>query len=260
MQYPMPVPAGRSTALVPHPQFLPPVKRRPQRRRPLFEGDAAIIELRYRLTEGRPGTLPALYTELPRPPSSRGSLRAVLGYAGAVLIAATTAGTTGYVAGHVKLTAKPRAPATQSSSVQPMRPLPPAPAARAGAPKRNLEPAPRGGIVVEAVPARHPADLPLPQYLADSAPRLRLGAALMAAGDVAAARTMFERVAETGNADGAFALAETYDPAVLRQVPLRGGGITADTAQARHWYEKARDMGSSIAPERIVRLRMASKQ
>lgn len=308
--YPMPVPAGRSTALVPHTQFQPP-KRRPPRRE-LFEGDAAIIELRYRLTEGHPGehdpgepypsqpysrehyspepfprdpysrdpypgALPALYTEPPpyRRPAN-GSLRAALGYAGAVLIAATTAGATGFIAGHVKHAA---VASMSPGSVQPMRPLAAPAAPAAAAPrrdldaasrrmvadavtgKRNLDPAPRM-IAAEAVPGRRPGELPLPpaQYLADSAPRMRLGAELMKAGDVAAARTMFERVAEAGNPDGAFALAETYDPAVLRSVPLRGGGITADTAQARRWYEKARDMGSSTAPERIVRLRVASKK
>lgn len=291
MHYPMPVPAGRSTALVPHTQFLPP-KRRPPRRE-LFEGDAAIIELRYRLTENRPGTLPALYTELPSQPPSRAVLRAALGYAGAVLIAATTAGATGFVAGHLKHGSRPVA-SMSPGSVQPMRPLAAAPAPAAVA-KRNADPAPRGMdtdaaaarraaelppaptpavtgkrsldpaprmIVAEAAPTHRPGDLPLPpaQYLTDSAPKMRLGAQLMKAGDVAAARTMFERVAEAGNPDGAFALAETYDPAVLRAVPLRGGGITADTAQARRWYEKARDMGSSTAPERIVRLRVASKK
>lgn len=82
---------------------------------------------------------------------------------------------------------------------------------------------------------------------------MKIGADLMAAGDVAAARTMFERVAEAGDEAGAFALAETYDPTVLRTLHLRGG-ITPDPVRARRWYEKAKDMGSSAAPERIARL------
>jgi hypothetical protein len=49
------------------------------------------------------------------------------------------------------------------------------------------------------------------------------------------------------------ALAETYDPAVLGTMRLRGG-ITPDPALARQWYEKARDMGAGAAPERIARL------
>lgn len=264
MQYPMPVPAGRSTALVPHPQFLPAKKPR-RTRREVFEGDAAMIELRHRLAETRRGTMPAFYSGPPRQyRSARAPFRAVLGYAGAVLLAATTAGAAGFVAGHVKLAAKARFAATQSTPrVQPMQPLPPAPVSvsHPAPQKRNLEPAPRA-LAGDPGPGHRGADLPLPpaQYLTDSAPRLRLGAQLMAAGDVAAARTMFERVAEAGDPAGAFALAETYDPAVLRQMPLRGGGITADATQARHWYEKARDMGSSTAPDRIVRLRTASRK
>ena len=252
MQYPVPVPAGRSTALVPLPQYLPANKARS--RYDLFEGDAAIIELRYRLAETRRLTSP--YAVAPRQVPRGRTFRAVLGYAGAVLLAASTAGAAGFVAGHVKLATKKLA-ASHASGVQPMRPLPSSVTAPVTAPKRNLEPAPRG--IAAEVPS-HRADLPLPpvQYLTDNGGKLKLGAELMRAGDVASARTMFERVAETGDPAGAFALAETYDPAVLRQVPLHGGGITADTAQARRWYEKARDMGSSTAPERIVRLRTAS--
>ena len=82
---------------------------------------------------------------------------------------------------------------------------------------------------------------------------MKIGAELMANGDVTAARMMFERAAEAGEAAAAFALAETYDPAVLRRLRLRGG-IAPDVALARRWYEKARDLGSIAAPERIVRL------
>jgi len=85
------------------------------------------------------------------------------------------------------------------------------------------------------------------------AAKMKIGAELMAHGDVTAARMMFERAAEAGEAAAAFALAETYDPAVLRRLRLRGG-IAPDVALARRWYEKARDLGSITAPERIVRL------
>jgi len=85
------------------------------------------------------------------------------------------------------------------------------------------------------------------------AAKMKIGAALMANGDITAARMMFQRAAEAGEAAGAFALAETYDPVVLRRLRLRGG-IAPDVALARSWYEKARDLGSIAAPERIVRL------
>jgi TPR repeat protein len=82
---------------------------------------------------------------------------------------------------------------------------------------------------------------------------MKIGAELMASGDITAARMMFQRAAEAGEAAGAFALADTYDPVVLRRLRLQGG-IRPDVALARSWYEKARDLGSITAPERIVRL------
>jgi TPR repeat protein len=88
--------------------------------------------------------------------------------------------------------------------------------------------------------------------------KMKIGADLVASGDFAAARTMFERVAEAGDAAGAFALAETYDPAVLRTLRLRGG-VKADPALARRWYEMARDMGSAAAIDRIARLTQSSR-
>jgi hypothetical protein len=90
------------------------------------------------------------------------------------------------------------------------------------------------------------------------ATKMKIGGELMAHGDITAARTMFQRAAEAGEAAGAFALAETYDPAVLRQLHLRGG-IAPDLALARRWYEQARAMGSTAAAERIVRLTEVSR-
>ena len=86
---------------------------------------------------------------------------------------------------------------------------------------------------------------------------MKIGADRMAQGDITAARMMFLRVAEAGEAAGAFALAETYDPGVLWT--LRSRGIAPDPALARNWYEKARDLGSSAAPERISRLTQISR-
>jgi TPR repeat protein len=82
---------------------------------------------------------------------------------------------------------------------------------------------------------------------------VKLAADLLASGDIAAARMMFARVAEAGEVAGAFGLAETYDPAVLRTLRLQRA-IAPDPALARRWYEQARDMGSAAAIERIGRL------
>jgi hypothetical protein len=88
---------------------------------------------------------------------------------------------------------------------------------------------------------------------AEIALMMRNGTQLMGNGDIAAARMMFQRAAEAGEAAAAFALAETYDPLVLRKLGARGG-ITSDIALAQIWYEKARDLGSTAAPERLERL------
>jgi hypothetical protein len=64
---------------------------------------------------------------------------------------------------------------------------------------------------------------------------------------------MFQPVAEAGEGTGAFALAETYDPIVLAALRLRED-IMPDLVLARTWYERARDLGSLEARERISRL------
>ena len=79
------------------------------------------------------------------------------------------------------------------------------------------------------------------------------GAEFMANGNIVAARMMFQPAAEAGDSAAAFALAETYDPLVLRKLGAKGG-VTADVALAHSWYEKAKDLGSTVAPERLERL------
>jgi hypothetical protein len=72
------------------------------------------------------------------------------------------------------------------------------------------------------------------------------------AGDVAAARLLFRRAANAGDAAAALAMGTTYDPAVLANRMVRGVG--ADPEQARIWYEKARALGSPEGPRRIEML------
>ncbi len=92
------------------------------------------------------------------------------------------------------------------------------------------------------------------QHAADEiALMVKSGAELMANGDISAARLMYQRATEAGDATAALALAETYDPLVLRRLNPRWG-ITPDVALAHAWYEKAKDLGSAVAPERLERL------
>jgi hypothetical protein len=82
---------------------------------------------------------------------------------------------------------------------------------------------------------------------------VKSGLEFMANGNVGAARLMFQPAAEAGDAVAAFALAETYDPSVLKRLGTRGG-ITPDVTLANSWYEKAGALGSTLARERLERL------
>ena len=79
-------------------------------------------------------------------------------------------------------------------------------------------------------------------------------------GDGEAARAVFEVLANRGSLRGAFALAETYDPAKLAQ--HANWGLKSDIRLARAWYKKASELGSLAAYERLKGLekRAASLQ
>jgi predicted nucleic acid-binding Zn-ribbon protein len=72
-------------------------------------------------------------------------------------------------------------------------------------------------------------------------------------GDVSGARLLLERVLASGNARGAFLLAETFDPNVLSK---RGTlGLKGDAAKAREFYMQAQTLGMAQARERLEALR-----
>ena len=71
-------------------------------------------------------------------------------------------------------------------------------------------------------------------------------------GDVVSARLLFRRAADWGFAPAALRLAATYDPAELLRLQVQG--VAADLAEARKWYERARELGAREADERLARL------
>ena len=75
----------------------------------------------------------------------------------------------------------------------------------------------------------------------------------MGVGNVSAARLLYGRAAESGLAAGALALAATFDDQELKKYRVVGG-VQADQKQAEFWYEKARELGSAEARERLQRL------
>lgn len=85
---------------------------------------------------------------------------------------------------------------------------------------------------------------------------LKRADALIASGDLAAARLVLRRPAEAGDAHAALTLAGTYDPTVLEKLGVHG--VVPDLAMARSWYEKAKQFGASEATSQLELL--ASKQ
>jgi hypothetical protein len=70
-------------------------------------------------------------------------------------------------------------------------------------------------------------------------------------GDPSSARLLLRRAAEAGNMQAALTLAGTFDPNVLAARSVQDG---ADIAMARLWYERAGQLGSSEAPQRLRQL------
>jgi curved DNA-binding protein CbpA len=78
---------------------------------------------------------------------------------------------------------------------------------------------------------------------------MRRSQELLSEGDVGAARTLLQHAADAGVARAALALGATYDPIMLAILQARG--IVADVSLARDWYEKANELGSQEAQERL---------
>jgi hypothetical protein len=118
--------------------------------------------------------------------------------------------------------------------------------------------APAAASVVAAPVAEPPAPQPSIHHLDPDAiaSLLKRADALIASGDVAAARLVLRRAADAGDARVTMTLAETYDPAFLEKLGVHG--FVPDLAMARSWYEKARAFGSAEAPQRLETL--ASKR
>jgi hypothetical protein len=94
---------------------------------------------------------------------------------------------------------------------------------------------------------------PRPHDAAQIASIMKRGAELMATGDIFAARLIYQRLAIEGEAQAVFALAETYDPLVLRQ-SKNTTAVAPNVALAESWYEMAKSLGSIAAPERLEKL------
>lgn len=110
-----------------------------------------------------------------------------------------------------------------------------------------------GSIVATLLPG--PTGIPVVSTSQVDAIMVQRGEQLLAEGDIVSARHFFERVAQTGNAAGAYGLAETYDPVFLMEIGARG--VLAEPAAAVLWYQRAITDGSTKAAQRLRRLQSA---
>jgi hypothetical protein len=103
-----------------------------------------------------------------------------------------------------------------------------------------------------AAAASRPA-APITGAGAQAAQALARAEALIRHGDIQGARLMLERVLDSGSAQVAFALAETYDPRMLAAWGVLG--IRADAVKARALYARAEAGGLAHATARAEALR-----
>ena len=99
-----------------------------------------------------------------------------------------------------------------------------------------------------AIPAPAPAVPAIPAE--EEKEELARGAKLTRMGDIATARLVYQNLAVRGSANGARALAETYDPAYLKDVVI--AGLRPDIEAAKKWYRRAVELGDSKAATRLT--------
>jgi hypothetical protein len=138
-----------------------------------------------------------------------------------------------------------------SEQVQTKALAPPLSILRAGTPQQAAPDPPAPERPAAPVPTEKASKLTPPER--DHLMRLlKKGDEQLAEGGIAQARLLYERVAEAGLAEGAMALAATYDAAELDRLGVRG--LQADPAAAKRWYERAQQLGAADAAQRLRRL------
>ncbi len=142
-----------------------------------------------------------------------------------------------------------RAGIASSAEAAPM--VPPAPVAAMRSP---IAVAPVASIPMAPAPAAPTpvAPGPSPEERQRLMRLVQKGDSELTDGGIAGARLMYQRAADAGLAQGALALGGTYDPVELARA--RVVGFKPDPVQAKRWYERARDLGSPEAAERLKRL------
>ena len=169
----------------------------------------------------------------------------------------------------------PSAPARVEPPTELPRAAPPEPARDAApapsvvppqaAPEQPAAGPPEPNAVARAEPTE-PAVAPSPGQTAAPSPSpgiaippaevaglLKRARELIELGDIGAARLLLERAAGANDGTALFALAETYDPAMLTR--WRVQGVRPNVDRARSLYQRALDQGAGEARERLAGLR-----
>lgn len=81
---------------------------------------------------------------------------------------------------------------------------------------------------------------------------IKRGNDLLTSGDVPSARLLFRRATSAGSSQAALLLGTTFDPLIIHR--MGAVGIATDIARARKWYQKAADLGSAAALQRLKNL------
>jgi hypothetical protein len=101
-------------------------------------------------------------------------------------------------------------------------------------------------------PALSPTPTVQPVETDEVAVLLKRGDEYLRNGDLVAARVVLRRAADAGSARAALALGSTFDPVVFADLGVLG--FAPDAAQARSWYERAEQLGSSETAHRMERV------
>jgi hypothetical protein len=104
----------------------------------------------------------------------------------------------------------------------------------------------RPGATYRFGPASDPASRPAadrePLSAVEIAALVARGDAFLVARDIASARLLFERAAESRDGRAALRLAVTYDAAFLERAGIHG--LPSDPERAAFWYRRARELGA----------------
>jgi hypothetical protein len=186
------------------------------------------------------------------------------GYTGQMLVNAELRDATGAALTGTSTRLTWQAPPNAAPSLATVAPraVPPAPAAAVAppvvAPPPPVAAAPPVTVATAApstIPAQPPAEVVRSLDPREVAALIRRGQDLLASGDVQSARLLLMRGAEARDARAALLVGTTYDPAQLRQIGA--DGPLADIAQARTWYQRAKEWGEPDAQRRLEALSLS---